>query len=108
MNSQLIGFYGSTDGSKGISSLGFLMLDPDCVYVAPPPPPPEPEPKPVEIPIIEPVEDVVDSKAILIGVLVPLPLVIAGGVTGFLLWRRRKLKFQTASESTKTAPVVIK
>jgi len=99
---QPIGFYG-TYTNAGITSLGFLTHDPDCIRFVPPVPEPEPEPV-IWVPVIPKVviveeEEEGSSGAIIAGILVPL-LLIGAGVGGFFLWKKYKRGKQNGSSST--------
>ena len=101
-NELPIGFYGTYTDS-GITSLGFLTHDPDCVRYVPPAPEPEPEPE-IWVPEPEPdpivvIEEETDPTPIVLGILIPL-ILIGAGVAGFLLWRRRKRRQQSGDLGT--------
>ena len=112
--SQLIGFYGTENGEH-ITSLGFLMHDPECVYVVPAPEPEELEPEleVVEVEIAIALVEEEGGSGVIIGVVLGLLMIIGLGVTGFFLWRRRKQRMLTTGGGTNTkvvkvAPVITK
>ena len=88
----MIGFYGSYN-DQFITSLGFLTHNPACV----PLPEPEPEPEPVEEELEvseEPIkvedDDGGADAGMIVGIVLSLIVLIAIGVAGFYIWRKRR------------------
>lgn len=86
-------------GNK-VTSLGFLMHDPECLYVAPPEPEPEEEPEPiVEITSSLNVDedDGLGAGAITGIILAVIALLVGLSVGGFYGWKKYKLRQGMAS-----------